>query len=159
MTSYEFVIWLKGFTEACNDYTATPKQWDRIKEVLDEVEDYEEDNGLDLEIDDFEPKNHKSPYHPPYYVGDPPGWLSPYSGTPLIWNPTILSGTVSVLNSGSLGITNTSGSITTTTTGTTIWNDQMGCWHYTNYPEGFGYFTNSTLGKTTPEETKKQLLD
>lgn len=39
MTSSEFVIWLKGFTEACNDFTATPEQWDRIKEVLDEVSD------------------------------------------------------------------------------------------------------------------------
>ena len=39
MTSRDFVIWLRGFTEACNDYTATPKQWDRIKEVLDDVED------------------------------------------------------------------------------------------------------------------------
>ena len=39
MTSSEFVIWLKGFTEACNDFTATPEQWDRIKEVLDGVSD------------------------------------------------------------------------------------------------------------------------
>jgi hypothetical protein len=39
MTSSEFVIWLKGFTEACNDFTATPEQWDRIKEVLNEVND------------------------------------------------------------------------------------------------------------------------
>jgi len=38
----------------------------------------------------------------------------------------------------------------------TIWNDQMGCWHYTNYPEGFGYYTNSTLeGK----KEKQQLND
>ena len=54
MTSKEFVIWLKGFTEACNDFTATPKQWDRIKEVLDEVEDFN-DPGLDEEIDDWYP--------------------------------------------------------------------------------------------------------
>lgn len=39
MTSKEFVIWLKGFSEACNDLTATPKQWDRIKEELDKVSD------------------------------------------------------------------------------------------------------------------------
>ena len=55
MTSKEFVIWLKGFTEACNDFTATPKQWDRIKEVLDEVEDFDDDPGLDEEIDDWYP--------------------------------------------------------------------------------------------------------
>ena len=53
MTSKEFVIWLKGFTEACNDFTATPKQWDRIKEVLNEIEDFDEDKGIDVEIDDW----------------------------------------------------------------------------------------------------------
>jgi hypothetical protein len=39
MTSKEFVFWMKGFMEACNDYTATPKQWDTIKEKVLEVED------------------------------------------------------------------------------------------------------------------------
>ena len=53
MTSHEFIIWLKGFTDACNDYTATPKQWDRIKEVLDEVQDYDDNPGIDVEIDDW----------------------------------------------------------------------------------------------------------
>ena len=108
MTSYEFVIWLKGFTEACSDYTATPKQWDRIKEVLNEVEDYEEDNGLDLEIDDFEPE---APLHNPSYTG-----------SPILFNPGS-SGTIPIHGSG------------------------------------FGYYTSTTLHKTTPEETKKQLLD
>ena len=38
-----------------------------------------------------------------------------------------------------------SGSITTSDVNftTTVWNDQMGNWHYTNYPEGFGYYTTS----------------
>lgn len=53
MTSRDFVIWLRGFTEACNDYTATPKQWDRIKEVLNEVQDYDDNPGIDVEIDDW----------------------------------------------------------------------------------------------------------
>lgn len=39
MTSKEFVFWMKGFMEACNDYTATPKQWDTIRDKLLEVED------------------------------------------------------------------------------------------------------------------------
>jgi hypothetical protein len=51
-----------------------------------------------------------------------------------------------IATSGSIG-----GNITHT-----VWNDQMGCWHYTNYPEGFGYYTNSTLeGK----KEKQQLND
>ena len=39
MTSSEFTIWLKGFVEACNEFAPTPKQWDKIKEVLEEVSD------------------------------------------------------------------------------------------------------------------------
>jgi hypothetical protein len=129
MTSAEFIQWLRGFTEACNDYTATPKQWDRIKEVLEDVQDYDDNPGIDVEIDDWYPKKA----------------LSELS--------TLASG--SLTGSGSVFIT-TGGA---TTWFNTVWNDKMGCWHYTNYPEGFGYYTNSTLDKITPEETKKQLLD
>ena len=135
MTSAEFVIWLRGFTEACNDYTATPKQWDRIKEVLNEVEDYNDNPGLDVEIDD---------YHP--------SWRPSYN--PNLTVPS--TGTILVSGSGSPTVTTM---LHGTTIASTVWNDKMGCWHYTNYPEGFGYFTNSTLEKITSEETKKQLLD
>lgn len=38
MTPNEFVIWLKGFTQAANNFTLTPKQWDDVKEQLDKVE-------------------------------------------------------------------------------------------------------------------------
>jgi len=39
MTSKEFVIWLKGFTEGVHDFNITPKQWDLLKEKLAEVSD------------------------------------------------------------------------------------------------------------------------
>ena len=131
MNSQEFVIWLKGFTEACNDFTATPKQWDRIKEVLNEVEDYNDNPGIDVEIDD---------YHP--------SWSSNYNPN-LTLPPT---GTISVSGSGS----QTFGTLHGTTAANTVWNDKMGCWHYTNYPEGFGYFTNSTAES---KKEKQQLND
>ena len=38
MTPNEFVIWLKGFIQAANNFTCTPKQWDDIKEQLDKVD-------------------------------------------------------------------------------------------------------------------------
>ena len=126
MISRDFVIWLKGFTEACNDYTATPKQWDRIKEVLENVEDYDDNPGIDVEIDDWHPEN------PGAFRND--------------FKLPNLSGTSS--GTGSIGFFST--------TGTKVWNDQMGCWHYTNYPEGFGYFTNSTAES---KKEKKQLND
>jgi hypothetical protein len=166
MTSYEFVIWLKGFTEACNDYTATPKQWDRIKEVLEDVEDYDDNTGIDVEIDDYKPERDifRNPSYPPP-IGP---YTAPYwsLGTPAwIQNPGTTSGTTIISGSGNITTSGSgSGNTFTTTDGTTtntvtVWNDKMGCWHYTNYPEGFGYYTNSTLDKTIPEETKKQLLD
>jgi len=131
MTSRDFVIWLKGFTEACNDFTATPKQWDRIKEVLNEVEDYNDNPGIDVEIDD---------YHP--------SWMPSYN--PNLTLPT--TGTISASGSGSQIF----GTIPGTTITNTVWNDKMGCWHYTNYPEGFGYFTNSTAES---KKEKQQLND
>jgi hypothetical protein len=39
MTSKEYVIWLKGFVEACHEYAPTPKQWDALKDKLKEVTD------------------------------------------------------------------------------------------------------------------------
>ena len=39
MTSKEFISWLKGFTEGVHEYAITPKQWDLLKERLEEVSD------------------------------------------------------------------------------------------------------------------------
>jgi hypothetical protein len=126
MTSRDFVIWFRGFTEACNDFTATPKQWDRIKEVLYEVEDYDDNPGINIEIDDWYPKKA----------------LSELS--------TTASGSLTGSGSSSTFIT------TNGTTSNTVWNDKMGCWHYTNYPEGFGFFTNTTAES---KKEKQQLND
>jgi hypothetical protein len=111
MQSHEFILWLKGFTEACHEFHPTPKQWDKLKEVLNQVEDYDDNPGLDLEIDDWYNVSDKIPgqprdsYRPSSYIHS--------SGS-----------TTSVLNTS------------------VAWNDQMGTWHYTNYPEGFGYYHN-----------------
>jgi hypothetical protein len=40
MTSKEFVIWFKGFTEGVHEYNVTPKQWDLLKSKLEEVNDH-----------------------------------------------------------------------------------------------------------------------
>jgi hypothetical protein len=39
MTSKEFVLWLKGFTDGVHEFNITPKQWDILKEKLAEVDD------------------------------------------------------------------------------------------------------------------------
>jgi len=125
MKSSEFVIWLRGFTEACNDFTATPKQWDRIKEVLDQVED--EDNSEKDEDD----------------------WNDWYQRTNV---DLPLTGSITPTQSYPQTITFSTGS-SSTTVSTTVWNDQMGNWHYTNYPEGTGGYYHGSNNK------KQQLND
>jgi hypothetical protein len=39
MTSKEFVLWLKGFTDGVHEFNITPKQWDTLKDKLKEVSD------------------------------------------------------------------------------------------------------------------------
>ena len=48
MTSQEFIQWLRGFTEGVHEYNVTPKQWDLLKERLEEVNDdeFEETPGM-----------------------------------------------------------------------------------------------------------------
>jgi len=41
MTSKEFVLWLKGFTDGVHEFNITPKQWDILKEKLEQVSDEE----------------------------------------------------------------------------------------------------------------------
>lgn len=43
MTPEEFVIWLRGFAQAANEYNVTPKQWQDVKDKLDtvQIEHYE----------------------------------------------------------------------------------------------------------------------
>ena len=38
MTPREFVIWLRGFVQAANNFSATPKQWDDLRDQLEKVE-------------------------------------------------------------------------------------------------------------------------
>jgi len=49
MTSQEFVIWLKGFTMGVHHYNLSPKQWDDLKEILEQVNDVP---TIKLEIDE-----------------------------------------------------------------------------------------------------------
>ena len=46
MTSQQFILWLRGFTQGVHDFNITPKQWDDLKEQLNNVDDtpYVSDN-------------------------------------------------------------------------------------------------------------------
>ncbi len=114
MTSKEYVIWLKGFVEACHEYAPTPKQWDALKDKLQEVNDFV-----------------GTPIGPG--IGVPniqqfPTWQHPHHLDP--YNPYKIT-----CSSGSFGTTATPGygSITyTPSTSTTYGYPSGSAWHYTN---------------------------
>ena len=73
MTSQEFVIWLKGFTEGVHEFNVTPKQWDLLKERLEEVED----NPFVEQPGTFQ--DHTLQSYPPYWSPHSPFYTT--SGT------------------------------------------------------------------------------
>jgi hypothetical protein len=107
MTSKEFVLWLKGFTEGVHEYNITPKQWDLLKEKLEEVSD-EKRIGTPIGEGGWGTPN------------TTPNWQWPHYPNP-IDNP--------------YKITCTPGTTITTTPGygsISIQNPLSGSWHYTN---------------------------
>lgn len=52
MNSTEFVIWLKGFVVASNNYNLTPQAWDTLKSELKKV-DVESSNLGAQDLSDF----------------------------------------------------------------------------------------------------------
>ena len=139
MTSNEFVLWLKGFTDGVHEYNITPKQWDLLKEKLKEVED----KTLILESPKFPfgtpnttpivPLPHyPNPLDNPYKITCTPGTTSPgfqvtttpgTTGFITIANPNIAS-----FGTGSTGILNTYNPSTSTTYG----YPSGSAWSYTN---------------------------
>ena len=65
MTSKEFVLWLKGFTEGVHEYNITPKQWDLLKDKLEEV------NDTNLPTFPFGVPNTTPMWQHPHYPTDP----------------------------------------------------------------------------------------
>lgn len=142
MTSKEYVIWLRGFVEACHEYAPTPKQWDALKDKLAEVNDL---IGTPIGPGIGVPNTHPFPtwQEPhrtinPYYIGDNPVINQPFiSTTPngTGGNPTPPSFTTITTTPGSGSITISNPYIASfdgLTTSTTRWNPSGSSWHYTN---------------------------
>lgn len=56
MTSKEFVLWLKGFTEGVHEFNVTPKQWDLLKDKLEQVSDDEKHSiGVPIGVPNYTP--------------------------------------------------------------------------------------------------------
>jgi hypothetical protein len=114
MTSKEFILWLKGFSEGVHEYNVTPKQWDILKEKLAEVKD---------EPTESFPIYPKQPNPAPIQTLP---FIQPYDP----YNPyKITSGTNGVILTTSSG---SSGTITYNPSTTTQWNPSGSNWSYTN---------------------------
>ena len=55
MTTKEFVMWFKGFSEACHHLNPTPQQWEKILEKLNAVKEGAKSCG-------FSPRVYTYPY-------------------------------------------------------------------------------------------------
>jgi hypothetical protein len=124
MTSKEFVLWLKGFTEGVHEYNVTPKQWDILKDKLAEVKD-EPTQSIPFGVPNTAPIQ-TLPFIQPY---DP---YNPYKVT--CGTDTTL--TVSTGSSGTIIATPGYGSITYNPSTTTQWNPSGSNWSYTNNTGG-----------------------
>ena len=101
MTSKEFVLWLKGFTEGVHEFNITPKQWDILKEKLAEVNDGtpigEGGWGTPNTTPMWQHPHYVDPYNP-YKVTCTPGTTittTPGSGSITIGNPPFGFGSTS----------------------------------------------------------------
>ncbi len=114
MTSKEFVLWLKGFTEGAHEFNVTPKQWDTLKEKLAEVKD---------EPTESFPIYPKQPNTAPIQTLP---FIQPYDP----YNPyKIHCGTTG----GTLTVaTGSGGTITYNPSTTTQWNPSGSNWSYTD---------------------------
>ena len=108
MTSSEFILWLRGFTEGVHDFNVTPKQWDIMKEKLAEVSDnkFVEPPGMfqDHTVQSYPP--YWSPQSPFYTTSGTSGSMdirsivSQWTGTPSNITYTVTSGS-SYIGAGS----------------------------------------------------------
>ena len=128
MTSNEFVLWLKGFTEGVHEFNITPKQWDLLKEKLAEVKD-DTPIGFPFGTPNTAPIV-TLPYITPGPLTDP---YNPYkitcrgeetpTGTTITTTPgttgfiTIANPNIASFGTGSTGILNTYNASTSTTYG------------------------------------------
>jgi len=138
MTSKEFVLWLKGFTEGVHEYNITPKQWDLLKEKLAEVSD-ETPIGFPFGTPNTAPIQ-TLPFIQPY---DP---YNPFkincgdtNGTTITTTPGTGFVTIANPNIASFG----------TSTSTAYVNPQSGSWHYTTQQP-------YTTGADKPKKSKKK---
>jgi len=122
MTSKEFILWLKGFSEGVHEYNITPKQWDIVKEKLAEVKD-DAPIGFPIGEGGWGIPNNAPIVTLPFIQPAPSDPYNPYK---------ITSGTTG--QSGVILTTtpNSGGTVTYNPSTTTLWNPSGSNWSYTD---------------------------
>jgi hypothetical protein len=136
MTSKEFILWLKGFTEGVHEFNITPKQWDLLKDKLVEVKD-EEPIGFPFGVPNTAPIQ-TLPFIQPYN----PYTINCGSGS---------SGTITTTPGGGSITYATPQFITSTTTGTAYGYPSGSNWSYTNSTYNPPYTTGGEADDTKKE--------
>jgi hypothetical protein len=135
MTSKEFVVWMQGFVEACNEYSPTPKQWDTLKDKLGEVKDDTTSSPFPFGVPNtapivtlpyITPGPSTDPYNP-YKITCERGGTLPISGSISIAGPNVLSFTTG--SAVAYGISTPPNYNPSTTT---FGYPSGSSWHYTN---------------------------
>lgn len=133
MTSKEFVVWLRGFTEGVHEYNISPKQWDTLKEKLAVVKDEQPIGIGGFGVPNAHPfPTWQEPHRTinPHFIGDIPSVNLPFISTTPNGsgvNPTPPTTITTTPGYGSISISNPVG-----TTSTTRWNPNDSAWSYTN---------------------------
>ena len=135
MTSNEFVLWLKGFTEGVHEFNITPKQWDILKEKLAEVND-----GTPIGEGGWGTPNTTPMWQHPHYV-------DPYN----TYKVTCTPGTTITTTPGSGSITIGNPPFGFGSTSTTYGYPSGSSWHYTNSTYNPPY---TTAGENENDITK-----
>lgn len=69
MNSKEYVIWLKGFVAASNNYNLTPAAWQELKDRLGEVVDNDSIKPYSDYVNPYGNWKTTSTFNPPYTTG------------------------------------------------------------------------------------------
>lgn len=129
MTSKEYVIWLKGFVEACHEYAPTPKQWDVLKDKLAEVTDESTPSfpfGVPNTTPVWQEPHYPNPFHKP---------LDPYNPYKVTCQQPDTNGTTITTTPGTGFITIANPNLVSFgsgSTSTTYGYPSGSAWHYTN---------------------------
>jgi hypothetical protein len=151
MTSKEFTLWLKGFTEGVHEFNITPKQWDTLKEQLAHVDDNTIPmGGLLNDHNTFRKNKYSDAIDVP--MPNPYGTRGPETPTGTTITTTPGTGFITIANPN---IASFSGSYNPSTS-TAYGYPSGSAWHYTTSNQQFSTQDDNSLKPIKQNKFKKR---